>query len=73
MDWLLRDAWEATSIAEIVARLARQLQAVGMPVMRMNLFMRTLHPQVMGAVPTCGSPDARTTSRCVELEHHRAG
>jgi class 3 adenylate cyclase len=48
VDWLLRDAWEATSISELVARLARQLLAVGVPVFRVNLMIRTLHPQVMG-------------------------
>ncbi len=48
VDWLMRDAWEATSIAELTARFARQLRAVGMPVFRMNLMVRTLHPQVLG-------------------------
>jgi uncharacterized protein (DUF427 family)/class 3 adenylate cyclase len=49
LDWLLRDAWEATSSAELLARLARQLLTSGVPVLRMNLLVRTLHPQVMGA------------------------
>jgi adenylate cyclase len=48
VDWLMRDAWEASSISELVARLARQLVAVGIPVFRLNLMIRTLHPQVMG-------------------------
>ena len=48
VDWLMRDAWEATTTEELVARLARQLLAAGMPVARMNLMVRTLHPQVMG-------------------------
>ena len=48
VDWLMRDAWEATSIQELVARLARQLLVAGVPVARMNLLVRTLHPQVMG-------------------------
>jgi adenylate cyclase len=49
-DWLLRDAWEAASIEELVARLARQLDAVGVPVTRLNLMVRTLHPQVLGTL-----------------------
>lgn len=70
VDWLLRDAWEATSIAELVARLARQLRAAGVPVMRMNLFMRTLHPQVMGAVHVwTREADAVEVT---ELEHRAA-
>jgi class 3 adenylate cyclase/uncharacterized protein (DUF427 family) len=48
VDWLLRDAWEASSVSELTARLARQLRSVGVPVFRINLLVRTLHPQVMG-------------------------
>jgi adenylate cyclase len=71
VDWLLRDAWEATSIRELVARLARQLRSAGVPLLRMNLFMRTLHPQVMGAVHVW----RRDTDgvEVAELEHWRAG
>ena len=71
VDWLLRDAWEASSIGELVARLARQLQSVGMPLLRMNLFMRTLHPQVMGAVHLWNRTQDHVEVR--ELEHQRAG
>ncbi len=71
VDWLLRDAWEAASIAELVARLARQLQGAGVPILRANLFMRTLHPQVMGSVHvwTREQDDVEVQ----ELEHSRAG
>jgi class 3 adenylate cyclase len=48
IDWLMRDAWEAATTSELVARFARQLLAVGVPVFRLNLMVRTLHPQVMG-------------------------
>ena len=40
VDWLMRDAWEAASTEELVARLARQLLAAGVPVARMNLLVR---------------------------------
>lgn len=50
VDWLLRDAWEASSIGEIVGRFARQLRAVGIPVTRAALIVRTLHPQVLGTL-----------------------
>ena len=46
--WLMRDAWEATSTGELTGRLARQLRGIGMPVARLNLLVRTLHPQVLG-------------------------
>lgn len=49
VDWLMRDAWEATSISELLSRLARQIQASGASLLRVNLLVRTLHPQVMGA------------------------
>ena len=48
VDWLMRDAWEASGIGELVARLARQLRSGGVPLFRMNLMVRTLHHQVMG-------------------------
>ena len=49
VDWVMRDAWEAMSIAELLSRLAGQLVAIGVPLLRANLLVRTLHPQVMGA------------------------
>jgi uncharacterized protein (DUF427 family)/class 3 adenylate cyclase len=48
VDWLLRDAWEATSVPELLSRLARQLRAAEIPVVRATLIVRTLHPQVLG-------------------------
>jgi uncharacterized protein (DUF427 family)/class 3 adenylate cyclase len=70
VDWLLRDAWEATSTAELVARLARQLVAAGVPLLHMNLLVRTLHPQVMGAANRW-SRETDTANR-TELPHQRA-
>ncbi|MEE9606896.1 MAG: DUF427 domain-containing protein [Myxococcota bacterium] len=70
VDWLMRDAWEATSTEELVARLARQLVAVGVPVFRLNLMVRTLHPQVMGRSHVW-SRDSDTVEERV-LSHDRA-
>lgn len=67
VDWLMRDAWEAASIEELLARLARQLLAVGIPLLRANLLVRTLHPQVMGAVHVW-KRDEDSVER-VELSH----
>jgi uncharacterized protein (DUF427 family)/class 3 adenylate cyclase len=70
IDWLTRDAWEATSIAEIVARLARQLQSVGVPLLRMSLMVRTLHPQVMGAAHLWQRESDEV--RVIEISHEGA-
>ncbi len=46
--WLLREAWEATSSAELVDRFARQLVEAGFGIYRLNAIIPTLHPQVAG-------------------------
>jgi uncharacterized protein (DUF427 family)/class 3 adenylate cyclase len=46
VDWVLRDAWNARTTDELVARLGRQLIATGVPVWRLQLLVRTLHPQL---------------------------
>lgn len=48
--WLMREGAKLGSIQELVLQLGQQLTAVGMPVLRMNLIVRTLHPQVMGTI-----------------------
>ena len=50
VDWLMRDAWEASGIGELLGRFARQLRAVGILVSRAALIVRTLHPQVLGTL-----------------------
>jgi len=67
VDWLLRDAWEASSIDELLARLARQLAAGGVPLLRATLLVRTLHPQVMGALHVWTRDDDRVVRS--ELSH----
>jgi adenylate cyclase len=44
--WLLREAWEATSSAELVDRFARQLVEAGFCVLRLSVIIPTLHPQL---------------------------
>lgn len=44
--WMLREAWEATSSAELIDRLGRQLVEAGFGVSRMNVIIPTLHPQM---------------------------
>lgn len=44
--WLLREAWEAASSAELVDRFARQLVEAGFCVLRLTVIIPTLHPQL---------------------------
>ncbi|HEY9549988.1 MAG TPA: DUF427 domain-containing protein, partial [Kiloniellaceae bacterium] len=44
--WLLREAWEATSSAELVDRFARQLVEAGFGASRVTVIIPTLHPQL---------------------------
>jgi adenylate cyclase len=43
-DWLLSDAWSAASDQELVIRLSHCLFSSGVPVWRLQLLIRTLHP-----------------------------
>jgi adenylate cyclase len=44
--WLLREAWEAASSAELVERFARQLAEAGFGILRLTVIIPTLHPQL---------------------------
>ena len=46
--WLLREAWHADTTEELFARFARALVEHGIPLWRLNLILRTLHPQLVG-------------------------
>ena len=46
VDWLLRDAWQYETSAELVDAFATQLVEQGLPVIRFGLLVRTLHPQM---------------------------
>jgi adenylate cyclase len=45
--WLMRDAPEAKSGRELTAQLAERLLANGVPLWRLAVVIRTLHPQVV--------------------------
>jgi len=47
LGWLLNDAPLITSSKELTEEFARALRTVGMPLWRMSVIIRTLHPQVM--------------------------
>jgi hypothetical protein len=44
--WLLNDAGNAASARELLLRLSHCLFSRGVPVLRVQILMRTLHPQV---------------------------
>ena len=48
VDWLVRDAWKAKTIAELLADVAEMINASGLPTWRLRLFVRTLNPQLYG-------------------------
>ncbi len=52
VDWLLNDGWNITDPKELVARLAERMVAEGIPLWRMRINIRTLHPLVFGTAYT---------------------
>jgi adenylate cyclase len=44
--WLLSDAWNTTSVRELVIQLSHCLFSSGVPIWRLQLLIRTLHPQL---------------------------
>ncbi len=47
--WLLREAWQAGSLADLVMRWVGALEAAGIRLVRFSLITRTLHPLISGA------------------------
>src|SRR5258705_13049835 len=48
VDWLIDGARSAPQPVQVLAQLSERLVACGIPVWRVAVFVRTLHPQVMG-------------------------
>ena len=46
VDWLVRQAWRASTPEELIQRLAERLIEAELPLWRMRLMIRTLHPQL---------------------------
>jgi class 3 adenylate cyclase/uncharacterized protein (DUF427 family) len=49
VDWLLREGWNTENPLELTERLAKMLVASGTPVARLSVFLRTLHPLLIGS------------------------
>lgn len=46
VDWLLREAWEAATSRELTRRFAQTMRQSGIPVKRLRVIIRTLHPML---------------------------
>ena len=65
--WLLEDGRRLSDLGDVVAGLARELAAGGLPLQRIYLAQRTLHPQ-MGALGFLWNR-GDTTAQLIEREH----
>jgi adenylate cyclase len=52
VDWLLNEGWEITNTSLLVRRLCRQMVELGLPLHRVRLTLRTLHPLFLGITYT---------------------
>lgn len=50
--WLLTAGWELRTLSEFVAAFSERLVETGIPVTRLRLTLRTLHPQLVGVTYT---------------------
>ncbi|MCR9214343.1 MAG: DUF427 domain-containing protein [Proteobacteria bacterium] len=48
VDWLIRGAWSAKNHVELTKQLGRRLVDTGIPVVRLNVALRQLHPLIAG-------------------------
>lgn len=69
-EWLYGEAAGAASIEELVAGLADRLEVLGVTPLRLNLLVRTLHPEVLGAAHVYDRASGRVERR--ELRHEVA-
>ena len=46
VDWLLQDAWMCNSPEELTEKFGRKMIDIGIPLWRLNVGIRTLHPQL---------------------------
>jgi adenylate cyclase len=50
VDWLLNEGWNIASPRELVGQLGERMVDIGIPVYRIRVNIRTLHPQFVGTV-----------------------
>ncbi|MBL8658764.1 MAG: adenylate/guanylate cyclase domain-containing protein [Rhodospirillales bacterium] len=47
-DWLLSDGWNLPTLPDLIRGLCARIRAEGIPLCRLRLHVRTLHPQFLG-------------------------
>lgn len=62
IDWLLREGWNTGNPSELTERFARMLVSSGTPVARLSVFLRTLHPLLIGSAYVWRSDEERINS-----------
>ncbi|USG62065.1 DUF427 domain-containing protein [Sneathiella marina] len=71
VDWLIRGAWSAMDHMELTQQLGRRLVKTGIPVSRLNVALRQLHPLVAGRAYIWNREDDSIVER--EFEHVSLG
>ncbi len=64
VDWLLSEAWDATTSRELTRRFVGRLNESGMDIVYLNVVIRTLHP-LLAAI---AYPWSRTEGKVTKLE-----
>ncbi|MBB3064562.1 DUF427 domain-containing protein [Limibacillus halophilus] len=49
IDWVLHEGWDAGGPGRLTRSLAEMMRANGMPISRLSVFLRTLHPLLIGS------------------------
>lgn len=49
IDWLLREGWDSQNPSDLTERLGKVLVDNGVPLARLSVFLRTLHPLLIGS------------------------
>lgn len=52
VDWLLTEGWDIGDPKELIRRLGLRMVAIGIPLYRLRVTIRTLHPQFLGTAYT---------------------
>lgn len=48
VDWILAIGWEMATVPDLLRGLCAQIVGLGVPLCRLKLHIRTLHPQFLG-------------------------
>ncbi len=63
IDWFVNEAWRITSPKKLIAETCRWLLKAGVPMVRFNVFMFTLHPDFFGVLHQWSSKTGKVESR----------